>query len=411
MLTNIELEEAQKLLLNKVACLSAETVPILQALGRVNADDILAQQNLPSCMQAARDGFAVHQDDIGNVQPVIIKEWLQVGDIPTSPVKRGEAVGVVTGGILPEKTAAVIPCEKVQANGQQLVLSGYKSANSFIKLPGEDFKVGEVIALKSTRFTPGLIGLLAAMGTKQVSVYRRPRVAILSLAKQVVSYQKDPVLGQIRDSNGPLLATLVMRDGGEIIAVNTCTGIMDSGLKIYITELLKKADLVLTTGGTFAYQDSETCQIFKAIGSDLIFQGIPMQPGGHNTAFRRESRLIISHSGNPAACLVGYELLSAPLIRAMQGISPFAAQTQAVCLDDLPAKKGERRFVRGYARYSDNQWQVKILPGQKPGMFRSLINYNALIDIPVGNPPVKAGDEVSIILVNSFHTGNEYFQF
>lgn len=409
MLSNIKLEEAQERLLSNITVLDSEIVSIIQALGRVNSREMFADHNLPPCFQAARDGFAVHTDDLGSEQPLLIKTMAQAGDIPASPIKPGEAVGVVTGGRLPDGTGAVIPWEQVQVNGQELFFSGYNATNSFIKKTGEDFQAGEIIAEQGFCFTPGMLALFAALGTKEVMAYRRPRVAILSLGEQVIPYQKEPVPGQMRDSNGPLLAALVMRDGGEVIAIENCTESPDNDIETHVVKLLEEADLVLTIGGTFAYEDSEAYQIFKAIGSSLLFQGIPIQPGGHNAAFRWNSQMIICHSGNPAACLVGYELLSAPVLRAMQGLSPYALKTRAICLNDLPEKKGDRRFIRGYAKFENNKWKVKVLPGQKPGMLRSLINYNSLIDIPTGNPPVKAGDEVSIILVNSFITGNEYF--
>ena len=112
-----------------------------------------------------------------------------------------------------------------------------------------------------------------------------------------------------------------------------------------------------------------------------------------------DGKPVIALSGNPAACSIGYEALAAPVLRVLQSLSPSPRRLAAVCTNSFPKRGGPRRFLRGYAVCGQDGWRVLVLPGQKSSMLRSLIDCNALIDLPAGHPPVEAGSEVSLMLL------------
>jgi molybdopterin molybdotransferase len=128
---------------------------------------------------------------------------------------------------------------------------------------------------------------------------------------------------------------------------------------------------------------------------------VPVQPGSHAGASVLNGRLIFALSGNPAACAVGYQLFAAQAVLAMQGFKPRLKRLKARCVNGFAKKSGSRRFIRGHAYWDQEGWQVMVLPGQKPSMIRSLVNCNALIDMPPNHPPIEVGQEVSVLLLNT----------
>lgn len=249
----------------------------------------------------------------------------------------------------------------------------------------------------------GLISVLAAFGYEQVLVHRRPRVGILSLYQGIIPWQNDPLPHQVRDSNSPLLISLVDGDGGIVVAMEMA-GEDRSMLKQRVLEMLGKIDVLIITGGTHAGEYDEARQLLEEIGAEMLFWGVKIRPGSHPGAALWNSRMIICLSGNPGACMVGYHMLAAPVIRCLQGISPFVPRIKAVCTNSFDKAGGPRRFLRAHATIHENTWKVEVLPGQKSSMLRSYINCNALIDLPAGHPPLEAGSEVSVILLNLAHS-------
>jgi len=398
-LFNVNWEEALESLLNLIIPLPGESISLIQALDRVTSRDLLAARDLPPHPQASVDGYAIHVDDLGQCRSYSIKECLRNGDIPGSSLSPGQVVGVVTGGSLPGGTGAVIPQELVTVKGDRVVFTGEISPGSNIKQPGEDFRAGELLTRHATRLDPGLIGTLAAFGKSEVPVYRRPKVMILSLGSEIVPCHTTPAPGQIWDSNGPLLASLVMRDGGQVGGVEVAGGENPDGVKGCLKRLLKQADLVLTVGGAASGVCDNALLELRGIGARLLFWGVRIKPGSHSGAAVWDSKLVISLSGNPAACAVGYQLLAAPVLRAFQALDPYPHRLSTLCTDPFPKKGGPRRFLRGYAVCQQDGWRVCLLPGQKSSMLRSLVNWNALIDLPAGHPPLEAGSQVSMLLL------------
>lgn len=399
MLVNATWEEALEFLLDRITPLPGESVSLLQALGRVVARDLLVTRDLPPYPQAAVDGFAIHVDDLDRRTSFIVKEYLRNGDLPGSPINPGEAVGVVTGGPLPGSTGAVVPREAAVTDGNRVFFTGEIPPGGNIRQAGEDFQAGELLVRRGTHLDPGTIGVLAALGESEVPVYRRPRVTILSLGREIVPYHAKPAPGQVRDCNGPLLASLVIRDGGEVAGVEVAGGESLAGIKEHLKKLLKQADLLLTVGGTASGVCDHALQVLREMGAGVLFRGVRIKPGGHSGAAIWDAKPVICLPGNPAACAVGYQLFAAPVLRAFQALNPYPPRLPALCTGSFPKKGGARRFLRGCAVCRQGGWEVSLLPGQKSSMLRSLINWNALIDLPAEHPPLEPGSRVPTLLL------------
>ncbi|MGS0765015.1 molybdopterin molybdotransferase MoeA [Syntrophomonas curvata] len=395
---NVSLEEAQRLLLQNLISLPVERLPLLQAGGRVLAEKVVVAENLPARALAARDGYVVHRDDLKGQKTLSITGSSPAERLPL-PLQKGETFEVATGAVIPENAAALVPYEEADVREKKVYLGQAIADGSFIRPVGEDFRTGELLAQPGDVITPGLLSALAALGKSELAVYPRPRVAVLSLGNRLVSWEREPAFGEMRDSNGPLLVSQAIRDGAHV----TAAGAVDAKAGELVTrmrEIMAEADLLLTIGGTYAREQAESSLLFHRLGGEILFWGVPIQPGGHNGAAVCNKKMLISLSGNPAACAVGYELLAAPVIRALQKKEPYCPRVEARCLDAVSGKGG-RRFVRAHLTADDGNWKVKVLPGQKPGMIRSLINCNALIDLPAGSPAVEAGTAVSVIILDT----------
>jgi len=396
MQTRLTMEEAQRLLLDSIKPLQYEIVTLLEAPGRVLAEDIIAPHDLPAYPQAALDGFAI-QEEGSTKNTFTLKGSLQAGEVPSFTLAAGETAGVLTGGHLPKGTTAVIRQEDASIEGDQVFFRGKIQGGSNIRKQGEDFRSGEIIARQGTVISPGLIAILAAFGFHEVNVIRRPKIAILSLGKEVVPYHQTPSPGQVRDSNGPLLASLTSRAGGEIVGLHAlCTNPEQQ-----IRDLLSEADLLLTIGGTAAGNNDPGYHIMEPVGIKPLFSEYQVKPGSHTCAGTLEGKLIIMLSGNPVACAVGYHLLATPVIHALQGLNPELYRLPAITTNTFSKKGGPRRFLLGYALCSRQGWRVTILPFQKPSMRSALLAYNCLLDLPAGHQPVELGDQVTIIPVEN----------
>lgn len=396
MLTKITLEEAQELIIRNCSPLPGQSVPLAEAAGRVCRQEIYTEYDLPPCCQSAVDGYAVSTDGCAG-EKYQLKESLRPGDYPEFSLEPGQAAGVVTGGPVPPGTRSVIPWEFTEVKDGYVVTAREVAPGANLKSPGEDFHGGDIIARRGVPLGPGLVGVLAAYGISDVNVFARPKVAILSLGREIVHYQTVPAPGQMRDSNGPLLAALVQREGGRVLGVETVGDAKQDLVRGCLEKLLRQADVVITTGGAASGVCDQALNMIKQTGARLLFWDVKIKPGSHSGAAILNSKPIISLSGNPAACVVGYHLLAAPLLHALQGLDPHPVRFEAICANAWRKKGGPRRFVRGYVFWKQNQWQVAFLPGQKSSMLRSLIGYNALIDLPAGHPPVEEGQKVSVI--------------
>lgn len=380
--------------------LPVEDVSILEAAGRVCAPDICADSDLPAGPQSAVDGYAVGDSGCHDSGVYTLKESFVLGDHPLVSLEPGEAYGVATGGDLPPGTAAVFPKERTTIKDGQLVAREMFKAGNNIKAAGEDFKAGERLLGRGTRLTPGAVSLLAAFGHSRVQVYRRPRVALASISRNIVPWYMQPGLGQTRDCNIPLLTAMVSQNGGIVTASRIFSEEEPPAADRY-AGLLAEADVLIIIGGTFAATGYEAPLLMESSGAEVLYWDVPVQPGSHTGAAVLGSKLWFALSGNPAACAVGFQLFAVPALRAVQGLSPEPVYVKACCPEGFPKKTGSRRFIRAKAEWQDS-WKVTVLPGQKPSMIRSLVDCNALIDMPAGSPGIEAGQVVDALLLSPY---------
>jgi len=396
-LENIELEKSQDIILSHVRVLPVESLPLLQALGRVVAEDIMAEHDMPPCAQAAMDGYALAEGDSGRYQVI---EYLRPGEITSVALSSGQAAGVVTGGPLPDGTVAVVPQEAVELEGEYITYSKSIEPGSNIKPLGENFLKGDLLVRKGSCLSPGMAGVLASYGINELTVYKKPRVAILSLGTDIVTCRETPMPGQMRNSNGVHLAGLVMQEQGEVIDIAVAGAGSTAQIGERFEKLLDSSDILITIGGAAYGVGDQAFPLIKQSRADILFWGIQIKPGSHSGAATYGEKPVISLPGNPAACAVSFHLLVVPVLRAMQNMKPHQARLSAICSNVFSKKGGPRRFLLATAACDHAGWNATILPGQKSSMTKAFLrDCNALIDLPAGHSPVEKGAEVSVIIL------------
>jgi molybdopterin molybdotransferase len=386
---SLPLEEAQQAILNRITPLTSEVIPSMEAVGRILAVDLTSPHDLPPYRQAAMDGYAISVRD--NQGKFIIKNNLAAGEVPDFTLQPGEGAGVLTGGHVPQGTTLVIRQEDAH-RAENFITFNEMPANKNIREQGEDFQSGEVIARKGSIINPGLIAILTAYGLRHIEAIRRPRVAVLSLGSEIIPLEQKPLPGQVWNSNGYLLSSLINLQGGSAKVL-----VSRSSPENELSSLLEEADMVLTIGGTANGENDRCRELLSEAGVQPIFFGYQVKPGGHTCAGSKNGKPVIMLSGNPMACFVGYCLLAKPALCALQGLSPKMKRFPALATSPFLKKGGPRRFLLGYSLCSPGGWRVAVLPAQKSSMRRSLADCNCLIDLPAGHPPVQPEDPVDII--------------
>lgn len=392
----ISLEQAQNLILERVSAGPIERIALEQAWGRVLAVDIRAPHSLPAAAQSAVDGYALGDFEAPAGTGFELKGMLKQDEISAHVLRSGESMGVFTGGRLPKGTGAVVPREKTSFEAGRLVVQERVKPGNNIKQAGEDYQEGELLAAAGSILDPGAIALLAAYGYGTVKVYSRPSIAVFSLGANIVPHDSNPESGQVRDSNGPMLAALISQAGGEPAAVEVAATTDRKALAEQLKNLLEQADLVILTGGSYSSEFFEARQVMEAAGAEILYWDVAVQPGSHPGTGYLNGKLLLSLSGNPAACAVGFHLFAAPAIKARLGLEAGNQWVHARCANGFSKAAVTRRLVRGRLSFNGDKLEVEVLAGQKPSMMRSLVKCNALIDIPAGTPPVSSGDTVRV---------------
>ncbi|MCL6477477.1 MAG: molybdopterin molybdotransferase MoeA [Peptococcaceae bacterium] len=400
----ITLEEAQELLLSIARPVNEQPVPLLNALGRVLSRDIKAEENLPSFNKSPLDGYALRAKDCekaGSSTPVTLEviEEVRAGFVPKKKITSGTAIKVMTGAPVPEGADVVIKYEDVIRDGNLIKVFYPLKPGSNIILAGEDVARGEVLAGKGTLITPPLIGLFAGMGITEIPVFNKVRVAIVSTGDELLDISQRLRPGKIYNSSLYGLHALCSELGAEPVALGIVPDEKDATAERIIRGI-EEADVVITTGGVSVGDYDVVPDALLQIGADIIFWKVAMKPGSPVVAAEKDNKLIVGLSGNPAAAMIAFEMIAVPLIKKMMGLDKqLPVKIPAVLTDGFNKNSPQRRFLRAELQRKNGMNYVKPAGKQGNGILKSMVNCNALIDIPAGSGPLVAGQEVTAVIV------------
>ncbi len=414
----ISVEEALARILSHVNLLEPEEQQILDALGQVVADDVVAPLDIPPLDNTAMDGYAVRAADTTGADessPVALRVVgeLAAGYVFDGEVTPGTAVRIMTGAPMPRGADAVVPFEETDEPSGRAFGSFAKSRDvvgvlkatapgANIRRAAEDVRRGQPIIPKGTVLRPAQIGVLASLGMATVRVHRRPVVAILSTGDEVREPGAPLQPGQIYDSNAYSVSAMVLANGGIPKRLGIARDTVDA-LTAKLREGLD-ADMLVTSAGV-SRGDYDVVKDVLAKEGEVDFWTVRMRPGKPLAfgEFRSGGRRVphIGLPGNPVSSMVSFELFGRPAIYKMLGRTDWERpRVRAIAEEAIANTDARRVFARAIVTQRDGRYYAALTGPQGSGMLTSMAQANALAVVPEDVPGVQPGDEVDAILLD-----------
>jgi molybdopterin molybdotransferase len=390
----LDVDDARQRLLDGLARLPAETLPLSQARSRILADDITALNSQPPFAAAAMDGYAIRWAD--RAGPWRIVGASAAGHGWAANLGAGEAVRIFTGAPLPVGADTIAVQEDVARDGNiaTLVGDGPSAQGAHIRARGQDFAAGRVIACAGDLLTPPRIGLIAASGHDRVPVVRRPRVTLITTGDELVPPGTTPGPDQIISSNNIMLAALFEAAGAEV----DDPGIIPDRPEALAAALsAADADLIITIGGASVGDHDLVVPVLRQLGASLDFWKIAMRPGKPMLAGRLGETRVIGLPGNPVSAYVCALLFVLPWLGRCAGRPEMLPMARLKLTTPLPANGIRRDHLR--ARIVEGR--VEAFAAQDSALLGRLAAAQALIVRMPEAPPAMPGELVDCILLDS----------
>jgi molybdopterin molybdotransferase len=379
-----------------------EKIPLENTLTRILAEDVHATINLPPFRRVSMDGYAVLSEDTFSAcedNPVRLKllEVIGAGDIPNNKLERGFCSEVSTGAPVPENADGVVMVEHTDVHDGDILIYESSAIGQNIAKEGSDVKSGELLLSAKTRITPDKIGVLSAMGMKEVPVFQKPKVAIISTGNEIINNTEELTYGKIYDINSQTISSAVRSCG--CIPVHTEIVKDDYNLlKIKINEF-KDVDLIITSGGTSAGTGDVLREVLDDLGEVLV-HGISVKPGKPTIIGRLDnggdSKFLFGLPGYPVAALMVFHVFFAPFLRRMASLN---ASTNLMDNGILELELSSRyRPARGRTHYLlvkiEKNIAVPIL--KDSGAITALAEADGFIEIPKNVEIIEKGTIVKV---------------
>jgi molybdopterin molybdotransferase len=400
-----QLQEAQRIVLESSPVLGVEKIAILDALGRVLGEDIVAERDNPPWDNSAMDGFAVRWDDIKQEhtiqKPVTLTviEDVSAGKMPSKSVGAGQAIRIMTGAPLPKGADTVLKVEDTEHTPDSVRVFKPERQGANIRPQGEDVKKGECIISKGTQIRPGEAGMLAILAKSFIFAYQRPRVAILSTGDELADLDERFSEDKIINSNSYGIAAAVQEAGGIPVLLGIARD-TPAALKEKISHGLT-ADILVLSGGVSMGDYDFTKTVFHELGAEMNFWKLAIRPGQPLAFGKIQGKLAFGLPGNPVSSMVTFEQLVRPAMLKMSGHRSYGRPVvQAIFQEKFSKRPDRRHFLRGVLTQEEGVFKVRTTGAQGSGILTSMVKANCLIDIPVDVERVNQGDLVSVQLLS-----------
>lgn len=409
----LPVDEALRRVLGVSAPLASEEIPFDRALGRVLREEVRAAHDYPLFDRSLMDGFAVIAADLESVPRTLrVGQDIPAGTDPDSlrTVESGTAARIMTGAPLPPGADAVLIVEETKEVAEDEAAVRALSAvpaGANLARRGDDVGHGELLLAEGDFLGPGEIGVLAATGRTRVRVSRRPRVAVLSTGDELVEPHRDPRPGQIRNSNGPLLAALCRRAGAEATPLGIAPD-DEPALRAAIEKGLGHDALLLSGGVSMGTRDLVGAAL-QSLGVEVLFERVAIKPGKPFTFGHRGSTMVFGCPGNPVSSYVIFQVFVRPALHRLLALSgereedpgrPGQGVVRAVLRDGVRQKPWRTGYYQAEARWDGERYQVAVLRSSGSADFVSCARGNALAIVPTGTTSVKAGEMIDVLLLD-----------
>jgi molybdopterin molybdotransferase len=393
----VSFEEARTIILDSVQTVGTERIHLLEAAGRVLAEDIAAPWDMPLWDNSAMDGYAVRSQDC-MITPCRLRV---TGFLPAGAkadgitVEAGCAVRIMTGAPTPVGCDAIVPVEETDDGKHEVNLLEPVKKGQHIRLRAEDVASGVIFVRSGTRIRPPEVNMLAGFGMALVPVFRRPTVAILSTGDELVELGRTPGPGEIVNSNTLSLAAAVR----EADCIPRIIGIARDNRESHLEKLREglKADVLITSAGVSAGDCDLVRDILEELGAKQMFWKVGIKPGGPTAYALYESTPIFSLPGNPVSTMITFEEFVRPALLRMQGHQRVLRPLfKAVLREALKKKPGKVQIVRLQLEKEGGRWYATSAGNQQTAILKTMVDARAIAVLTAESSGSAAGDEVDV---------------
>lgn len=384
-----------------------ETISMVDSAGRILAEDIVSDIDLPDFARSTMDGFAISASSSfgassGSPAFFMLKGNVLMGEKPEFSIKAGEAAGIATGGMLPAGADSVVMIEFAEAIDDSAI-EVYKSVapGQNVIEKGEDFQKGKTILKKGIKIRPQEKGVLAAFGLEFVKVFKKPVVGIISTGDEIVPVNELPPPGHIRDINTHSLSALVSKAGGIPIAFGIIKDDFHS-LKSACEKALKVSDMVLISGGSSVGTRDFTVDVLSSLpDSSILVHGISISPGKPTIIASVQKKSFWGLPGHVVSAMIVFEIVVKPFIKKISGLFDFRKKSfgiDAILSRNLSSAQGREEFIRVKLLEKDDRIYAEPVLG-KSGMINTMVLADGLVRIPLNTEGLDKGSYVKVSLL------------
>jgi molybdopterin molybdotransferase len=394
-------------LLGRFSRLPSERIPLDASLHRTLSRDIVAREDLPEGARSTVDGYAVRAQDTFGASDAIpalleVTAAVTMGVMPDFRIQAGQAAPIPTGGFLPDGADAVVMVEYTSpADANNIEVARPVTVKTNVLEKGEDAKSGENLLLAGKKLRSQELGYLAALGTTEVSVYRQPRVAVISSGDEVIPIDRKPALGQIRDANSHAISALTRTCGAEPLSFDIVpdnAGLLAKTLR----SGLDQADVVAISGGSSVGTRDLMVDVVAGLpGVEILAHGVAVRPGKPTLLASQRGKAIIGLPGHPVSALVVAQIFLAPFLQYLQGgileKGPLGVRTKATLATSVHSTIGLEEYIRVRLEQTA-EGACKAYPVfGKSGMLSTMVKADGITLIPMNVEGFSRGEVVEVI--------------
>ncbi len=399
----ISVDEALDIVLSRIEHIGTERVRLDQARGRVLAENVCADIDLPPFDRARMDGYAMRSED-ASVAPIRLRA---VGEIAagarmTERLESGEAVKIFTGAPIPAGADAVQKVEVTESDGETVLIKEAVRPGQFITPRASEVAAGETVARRGREIGPAEMAVLASFGYAEVQVARKPRAAVLSTGSELVEVSTKPVEAQIRNSNSYTISAYAERAGAAVTNLGT---VKDSftDTRNALVEASRSRDLVITSGGVSMGDYDLVKAALEDLGAEIFFDRVSIRPGKPTVFARLDSTFFFGLPGNPVSTSVTFNVFARPALRKMQGDDdPLLPTVRAALARPIKDASGRRSYLPARLFIEDGRAGAEPLKWVGSSDLVAFMRANALIVVPEETHDISEGEMVEVFALTRF---------
>jgi molybdenum cofactor synthesis domain-containing protein len=403
----ITVDQALQQITEAVKPANPEIIPLEQALGRILAEEVVADMDLPPFDRSRMDGYALRSEDVLST-PVTLRIVGEIAAGATSDISigRGEAVKIFTGAPIPAGADAVQKVEVTEARGDRVLVQEPVKAGQFITSRASEVKAGEQVASRGRQIGAAEMAVLASFGYSKVRVGACPRVAVMSTGSELVKVTEKPLSSQIRNSNSYTIASYARHSGALVDLMDTVEDTVEATRRALL-EAIKRADFVITSGGVSMGDYDLVKAALLEIGADIYFDKVSIRPGKPTVFARKGPTFFFGLPGNPVSTSVTFNVFVRPALRQWQGDgSPRLPTVRAELLESIRDASNRRSYLPALIEVEHGRAVVRLLKWVGSSDLVGFMNANSLIVVREDVHQLERGDVVDVFSLVSGINGS-----